>query len=116
MYRSPDFLDDSGLFYWDRSLFLLAIVVTFEVALLSIVIIGDTRLVPGIVLPTCPLSLSGVDIHRSRVVLVDGALVLALLLIVSFVTIIVVGLGAFFLLPASVLPFVDSNSYSNVFV
>lgn len=47
---------------------------------------------------------------------VGGALVLALLLVVGFVAVAVVGFGTFFLLSTSVLPFVDANSYGDILV
>ena len=46
----------------------------------------------------------------------SSALVLALFLVVSLVAVTIVGFGAFLLLSASVLSFVDANGHSDVFV
>ena len=111
-----NFLDSGGFFSRNRSPFLLTTAFFLEMAFLAAIVIGDVCPVPNSGLLACPLRLGGVDVHWSRVVSASGTLLLAFFLVVSLVVVAVVGFSTFLLLSASVLSFVDTNGYSDIFI
>lgn len=114
-YGLLNFLDGSGFFPGHRSLFLLATAFFLEVALLTIVVIGNVYLVPRVLGFLRPLG--STNVHRARVRNVRGALGLSSFLVVRLVVSSrVLSAAALLLLSSRELSVVDADSLGDELV